>query len=305
MRLEELECKGCGAKLHVEEGDNSVTCPYCRITYHVDDGTDAQNSGYEFEKGRIKAQQEHAEKQRAAAYKMFENQKTTISIYRKFVVGFMIFTAVLFVIILFTRLANAGGIFGSTKNKVSKDEVRSFNFLYDNGTQYGSTVENRISEIITNNKTNSRKIRVRYKNYESDNPTEISKIKSMINTGAEKYEISLDYDSDGFITVYIIEDIKEEQTEKKVDSFEVLSFNNYFNKGIQEGYFVQTRLDYIYNNNKDNARKVKVKYKGIETDNNDEIYNIKKSIDKKKEYDISLEYDSDGFVNLYLIEEKQ
>lgn len=56
MKLEEMKCKGCGAKLNVEDGADSVTCPYCNVTYRVQD---VENSGYEFEKGRIKAQKEH------------------------------------------------------------------------------------------------------------------------------------------------------------------------------------------------------------------------------------------------------
>ena len=65
MKLVELECKNCGGNLKVEEGTDIVTCPYCNATYKIDDEVkhvkyeDMENSGYEFEKGRIKARKEH------------------------------------------------------------------------------------------------------------------------------------------------------------------------------------------------------------------------------------------------------
>ena len=65
MKLVELECQNCGAALKIEEGADTITCPYCNATYKIDDEVkhvkydDMENSGYEFEKGRIKAQKEH------------------------------------------------------------------------------------------------------------------------------------------------------------------------------------------------------------------------------------------------------
>ena len=64
MKLVELKCKNCGSLLNVEEGTEEITCEYCHTKFALDD--EAQHikhdnmyeSGYEFEKGRIKATEE-------------------------------------------------------------------------------------------------------------------------------------------------------------------------------------------------------------------------------------------------------
>lgn len=65
MKLLDLTCPNCGAKLQVSPDDNSsVTCPYCNTTFVVDDEAvhvkydNAKDAGYEFEKGRQAAQEE-------------------------------------------------------------------------------------------------------------------------------------------------------------------------------------------------------------------------------------------------------
>ena len=60
MKLEELKCKNCGALIEVEENAKKVKCKYCNTTFKVttEDKNDARKQGYEFEKGRIEAQEE-------------------------------------------------------------------------------------------------------------------------------------------------------------------------------------------------------------------------------------------------------
>lgn len=64
MKLLEMKCKNCGALLKVEENAQYINCQYCNTKYKLDDEVqhikydDMEKSGYEFEKGRIKAQQE-------------------------------------------------------------------------------------------------------------------------------------------------------------------------------------------------------------------------------------------------------
>lgn len=55
MKLVELKCKNCGANLEVEENVKEVTCIFCNTTFSIET---TENDGYEFEKGRIKAQKE-------------------------------------------------------------------------------------------------------------------------------------------------------------------------------------------------------------------------------------------------------
>ncbi len=64
MKLLEMKCKNCGALLKVEENAQYINCQYCNTKYKLDDEVqhikydDMEKSGYEFEKGRIRAQQE-------------------------------------------------------------------------------------------------------------------------------------------------------------------------------------------------------------------------------------------------------
>lgn len=64
MNLLEMKCKNCGALLKVEEDAKYIECQYCNTKYKLDDEVqhikydDMEKSGYEFEKGRIRAQQE-------------------------------------------------------------------------------------------------------------------------------------------------------------------------------------------------------------------------------------------------------
>ena len=79
MKLVELKCKNCGAKLTVPENEKTVTCEFCNTSFHLDDGVqhiqydNMTQSGYDFEKGRMKAQEE---KQREYYEKMTISSKS-------------------------------------------------------------------------------------------------------------------------------------------------------------------------------------------------------------------------------------
>ena len=71
MKLVELKCKNCGATLKVDPESEEITCKYCQTTFKLDDEVkhvkfdDMEQNGYEFEKGRIRAQQESKTNQSA------------------------------------------------------------------------------------------------------------------------------------------------------------------------------------------------------------------------------------------------
>lgn len=64
MKLVELKCKNCGAILKTDSESDEITCKYCQTTFKVDDEEkhvkldNMEQSGYEFEKGRLRAQSE-------------------------------------------------------------------------------------------------------------------------------------------------------------------------------------------------------------------------------------------------------
>lgn len=66
MKLIEIKCPNCGADLHVSPKAKSAKCEYCNHDFVIDDEIikvehylkDAEQAGYEFEKGRQRAIQE-------------------------------------------------------------------------------------------------------------------------------------------------------------------------------------------------------------------------------------------------------
>lgn len=65
MKLVEMKCKNCGAKLEVNTDSNEAYCQFCGTEFKIDDEAqhikydDMEQAGYEFEKGKIRARQEH------------------------------------------------------------------------------------------------------------------------------------------------------------------------------------------------------------------------------------------------------
>lgn len=87
--------------------------------------------------------------------------------------------------------------------------------------------------------------------------------------------------------------------------FEKHSFNSSFELyvGTEWGVSVSRLIDEITTNNKTNQdRMITVVFDEVNTTDVDEIRNIKKSLDDWTEYEVILDYDSDGFVNLITIE---
>lgn len=64
MKLVEMKCKNCGSLLKVNDESKEANCQYCGVTFKIDDEVqhvkydDMEQAGYEFEKGKLRAQQE-------------------------------------------------------------------------------------------------------------------------------------------------------------------------------------------------------------------------------------------------------
>lgn len=91
MELKDISCPSCGAVLLVgSECKGIVTCEYCGKKFVLDDGTkkvehyvpEAEEIGYNFEKGKIRAQKEelHKEQVEAENKEKAENKKILIKI---------------------------------------------------------------------------------------------------------------------------------------------------------------------------------------------------------------------------------
>lgn len=79
MKLVELKCKNCGANLKVEEDVKEVTCNFCHTTFSIET---MEKDGYEFEKGRIKAQREEFSSENLA--EAMKNASDALDEYRRY-----------------------------------------------------------------------------------------------------------------------------------------------------------------------------------------------------------------------------
>ncbi len=92
MKFVDVSCPACGARLEITDAQEFVTCEHCGKQFFVDDevkrsetriehhysAEDAENAGYLFEKGRMRARQEAEwakEAQEAEEWARFENQQ--------------------------------------------------------------------------------------------------------------------------------------------------------------------------------------------------------------------------------------
>ena len=105
------------------------------------------------------------------------------------------------------------------------------------------------------------------------------------------------------------ENQKDNQEAKEIinkvgSKLETEMFNDNFERysGTKKGNFVISLLDNIITSNKKEDRKVTIKYMETETQDEFEIKNIKRNIGTFDDYEVTFEYDTDGFINKAIIE---
>lgn len=184
------------------------------------------------------------------------------------------------------------------KDSFGKDSFNnSFDFYL--GTSYGMQVGMLLDEIITNNKTNSnRLVTVKFDDISTTDPTEIKNIKVGFGTGmSDRYEVSAEYDENGYINEIIIEKYKDATSAKD------FNWDYEIHNGTQYGINVGHLLDDVITNNKTNSEQIlRVKFNDIDTTDTNEIRNIKKSLDDWTKYEVIFDYDEDGYIYLITIE---
>lgn len=193
MKLKELKCKNCGAKLKVDENVDVVTCKYCNTTFSVED---TYKESYKKTKGMIDATND------AYKEKLKEQRKNPIYMFVS------IFIVIVFIVVFFSI---GYGIYKSAKNtnEFNKQfEVNKFNIKFSNynGTKNKFWIDDYLDDIVTNNKTNtSHLITVVYKDISTTDPKEITNIKKQIKDNKD-YEVIVDYDNNGYFNKMTIEE---------------------------------------------------------------------------------------------------
>ena len=197
--------------------------------------------------------------------------------------------------------------FDKTMDKVEQDsgELSATDFNENiqmwGGTQIGPIVDKCLDNIINNNNDQSKKITVKYNEIETQEANEIESIKEYIDDSQE-YEVSFEYDEQGYINKVKIE--KSQKSEENISKEDVSMFNFRFESfsGTEKGMFVKECLDSVITSNKTKDRKITVKYNETETQDVEEIKNMKTNFEQLNDYEVSFDYDEYGFINKVTIE---
>ena len=211
MKLVELKCKNCGAQLKVEEGTSQVKCEFCGSTFSVDD---AYNEGYKYTKGVLKARSEQMEEDFNKAQDLMDSFIGKPS--RVFSIIFVIIFILIFAFIGYHMYVG----FSDSRNSRDSFEIDSFNTPYetDAGKRTGFFIVGTLDDIVTNNKTNkSHIITVVYNDITTTEEKEIKEIRNKLSDRKD-YDVSLDYDSNGYVNKYTIEDIEVSKKEIERDA---------------------------------------------------------------------------------------
>ena len=211
MKLVELKCNNCGAQLKVEEGTSQVKCEFCGSTFSVDD---AYNEGYKYTKGVLKARSEQMEEDFNKAQDLMDSFIGKPS--RVFSIIFVIIFILIFAFIGYHMYVG----FSDSRNSRDSFEIDSFNTPYetDAGKRSGFFIVGTLDDIVTNNKTNkSHIITVVYNDITTTEEKEIKEIRNKLSDRKD-YDVSLDYDSNGYVNKYTIEDIEVSKKEIERDA---------------------------------------------------------------------------------------
>ena len=207
----ELKCNNCGAQLKVEEGTSQVKCEFCGSTFSVDD---AYNEGYKYTKGVLKARSEQMEEDFNKAQDLMDSFIGKPS--RVFSIAFVVIFILIFAFIGYHMYVG----FSDSRNSRDSFEIDSFNTPYetDAGKRSGFFIVGTLDDIVTNNKTNkSHIITVVYNDITTTEEKEIKEIRNKLSDRKD-YDVSLDYDSNGYVNKYTIEDIEVSKKEIERDA---------------------------------------------------------------------------------------
>ena len=197
----------------------------------------------------------------------------------------------------------SSGIFNLFNNDEFNSDFFNSEFEFYTGTQEKFLTNSLLDKIITNNKKNSdHLLTVIFKEHNTTNPEEITNIKSELNDNSQ-YEIAIDYDKKNYANKVTI--IEKENTAKKESEKKYFNSNYEFYTGTQyKGVISSFILDKVITNNKTNqSHLISVVYKNHNTTNPEEIKNLKNELDDWHQYEVSLDYDTDGYINKITIEE--
>lgn len=183
------------------------------------------------------------------------------------------------------------------QDSINKNEMNS-KFERYTGSESGFFLEDMFDVLITHNKKyQDKKVSLKYNEINTTDQEEIKNIKKGIKRG-DKFEVSVNYNENGFVYEIVLE-----LTEK--DMSEARSFNVHYEmySGTERGVSIKNLLDNVITNNKTKPERILiVNYKDVTTSDVETIKNLKSRFSDWTEYEVSLNYNEDGFVYQIVIE---
>ena len=194
MEVKKIACPCCGANIDFSKADKKeVKCEYCHAMVYLDD------------KGQVSSPEEDIEKLKKIADNAANELNNSVSTKGfKIVFGLITTCAVVFI----SAILILGITSINSHSKYSKYDIASFNNDLElfTGTNSGMFVSNLLDNVITKNKKDkNHTITVIYGEVNTTNTDEIRQLKTNFED-FKNYEISLDYDSDGFVNKVTIFD---------------------------------------------------------------------------------------------------
>ncbi|MBR3897669.1 MAG: hypothetical protein IKJ43_00115 [Bacilli bacterium] len=193
MEVKKIACPCCGANIDFSKSDK-VKCEYCHAMVYLDD------------KGQVSSPEEDIEKLKIIADDAANELNNSVG-----TKGFKIVFGLIFscVIVFISAILILGITSINTHSKYSEYDISSFNNDLElfTGTNSGMFVSNLLDNVITKNKTDKdHVITVIYGEINTTDTDEIRQLKTNFED-FKNYEVSLDYDSDGFVNKVTIFDI--------------------------------------------------------------------------------------------------
>ena len=197
--MEKLKCESCGGDLVVDDDKEYATCPYCGPKYKLNDDVNVNIKMDDVMKNAI------------------DTRNVVAKRFSKVMIIPIVFFIIIFCTIVFMSIKSIrdfkeeedkSRIEYEQKAKEQEEEskIYSFNFQFtgDNGTKDAFFLESTLDEIVQSNKTNDRLVTLVFDGKEVTDESEIIEIKHSLDG---KYEVSFNYDDDGYIDKIIVDKI--------------------------------------------------------------------------------------------------
>ena len=205
--MKKLKCSSCGAELHVEDNKEYAVCNHCGSKYKLNEDLNVN----------IKLDDNMKE--------VLNNGMGTVKNASKVMIIPFILFALIFIAIFvfgFTNINKSKKSAEENREKIheqfkeqneiinkqqeeAKKEMFNFQFANDNGTKSAFFLESTLDEIIESNKTQDRLVTLVFNGKEVTEESEIINIKHSLKGD---YEVSFNYDDEGYINKIIVDKIK-------------------------------------------------------------------------------------------------